>query len=112
MNELEDERMSETMSRAMRSFGVTPWQFTLAAVAVGSWWATVQPLPAQLEKLNTTVQQISTKVEIHGLILQSVSEMKDDVKKMRGELSTIEGKLAHLDGYRQAGGKGATPLPH
>jgi outer membrane murein-binding lipoprotein Lpp len=92
--------MSETMTKAMRTFGVTPWQFTLAAVAVGSWWATVQPLPTQLERLNATVQQISTKVEIHGVILQSVTELNTKVDGMRRELSTIEGRLAHVPGYR------------
>lgn len=92
--------MSENVTKAMRSFGVTPWQFCLAAVAVGSWWATVQPLPAQLERLNGTVQQISTKVEIHGVILQSVTELNGKVDGMRRELSTIEGRLAHVPGYR------------
>lgn len=91
------------VTRAMRSFGVTPWQFTLAAVAVGSWWATVQPLPQQLERLNATVQQISTKVEIHSVILQSVTELNGKVDGMRRELSTIEGRLAHMPGYRASG---------
>lgn len=92
--------MSENVTKALRSFGVTPWQFTLAAVAVGSWWATVQPLPQQLERLNATVQQISTKVEIHSVILQSVTELNGKVDGMRRELSTIEGRLAHMPGYR------------
>lgn len=92
--------MSETTQKLMKAAGVTPWQFTLAAVAVGSWWATVQPLPAQLERLNSTVQQISTKVEIHAVILQSVTELNQKVDGMRRELSTIEGRLAHVPGYR------------
>ncbi len=68
-------------------------------MCIGSWWATVQPLPGQLAELNRTVQQISTKVEVHGVLLTTVSKMEADVGQMRRELSTIEGRLATHPGY-------------
>jgi len=81
------------VSTTLKAIGVTPWQLILAAVCIGSWWATVQPLPAQLERLNRTVQDIATKVEIHSVLLNSVADMRSDVQLMRRELSTIEGRL-------------------
>jgi hypothetical protein len=83
----------------LKNFGVTPWQFTLAAACIGSWWATVQPLPGQLAQLNTTVQTIATKVEIHSVLLQSVADLRGDIQQMRKELSTIEGKLSNNTSY-------------
>lgn len=89
------------LTTLLKNAGVTPWQFVLASACIGSWWATVQPLPAQLERLNTTVQTIATKVEIHSVLLQSVADMRSDVQQMRKELSTIEGKLSNNANYEQ-----------
>lgn len=91
--------MPPPISNTFKFLGVTPMQVIAFSICVGSWWATVQPLPAQLAQLNATVQQISTKVEIHSVLLQSVSDMRADVQQMRRELSTIVGRLATHPGY-------------
>lgn len=91
--------MPEPVSKFLKSAGVTPWQLLLAALCIGSWWATVQPLPGQLALLNATVQSIATKVEVHSVLLQSVNDMRTDVQQMRRELSTIEGRLATNSNY-------------
>ncbi len=91
--------MPPPVSNTLKALGVTPWQIILATLCIGSWWATVQPLPAQLERLNATVQSIATKVEIHSVLLQSVADMRADVQQMRRELSTIEGRLATTSNY-------------
>lgn len=98
--------MSAALQQSLKALGVTPWQFMLGVACIGSWWATVQPLPGQLERLNIAVQELSTKVEIHAVLLANITEIKAEVRQMRGELSTIEGKLAHAPDYR---GKDNTP---
>lgn len=91
--------MPQPIVNTFKILGVTPWQVVTLAICVGSWWATVQPLPAQLVQLNATVQSISTKVEIHSVLLQSVSDMRADVQQMRRELSAIEGRLSGNPAY-------------
>ena len=73
----------------LKQLGVTPWQFILGTACIGSWWATVQPLPAQLTKLTETVQQLSTRVEIHTILLKEISEVKQDLKDIRSEISYL-----------------------
>lgn len=91
--------MPPPITNTFKILGVTPVQCIAFFICVGSWWATVQPLPAQLSQLNSTVQQIATKVEIHSVLLQSVADMRGDVQQMRRELSTIEGRLSNHPGY-------------
>lgn len=73
----------------LKQLGVTPWQFLLGTACIGSWWATVQPLPSQLSKLTETVQQLSTRVEIHTILLKEISEVKQDLKDTRSEISSL-----------------------
>lgn len=77
--------MSERFQSTMKQFGVTPWQVILGIACIGSWWATVQPLPGKLEQLNTTVQALSTRVEIQSVLLNSVKELQEVVKENREE---------------------------
>lgn len=84
--------MSQQISSTLRSLGVTPWQFILGTACIGSWWATVQPLPAQLSKLTETVQQLSTRVEIHTILLKEISEVKQDLKDLRSDVSALRFK--------------------
>ncbi len=86
--------MSQQISSTLRSLGVTPWQLTLGIACIGSWWATVQPLPGQLSKLNETVQQLSTRVEIHTILLKEISEVKQDLKDLRSDVSALRFKSA------------------
>ncbi len=91
--------MPPPITNTFKFLGVTPMQVITFSICVGSWWATVHPLPAQLVQLNATVQQIATKVEVHSVLLQSVNDMRADVQQMRRELSTIEGRLASHPDY-------------
>jgi hypothetical protein len=96
--------MPPPITNTFKILGVTPWQVIFGAACLGSWWGTMQPLqalPAQFKELNATVQQISTKVEVHSVLLQTVSEMRGDVQQMRRELSTIEGRLSNHATYKQ-----------
>lgn len=91
--------MLASLDSFLKFVGVTPWQFVLGVACLGSWWATVHPLPGQLRELNATVQSISTKVEVHGVLLRQVDDLTTEVRGMRKELSTIEGRLASHPGY-------------
>ena len=83
----------ELLQRTFKSFGVTPWQLFLGIACIGSWWATVQPLPGKLEQLNSTVQALATRVEVQAVILDSVKELRTEVKTIREELAHIKGRL-------------------
>jgi hypothetical protein len=91
--------MSEQAKQILKTVGVTPWQLLLGVACIGSWWATVQPLPGALERLNETVQKLSTKVEIHQVLLNEVQGMKMELRQVSGQVATISGKLAHVPGY-------------
>lgn len=88
------------MNQFLKSFGVTPWQIVLTTACIGSWWATIQPLPGQLAQLNQTVQQISTRVEVHSVMLNEMKELREDMNSFRKDFSAIEVKLASLSGYK------------
>jgi hypothetical protein len=96
--------MPPPITNTFKFLGVTPWQVIFGAACLGSWWGTMQPLqalPTQFRELNATVQTIATKVEVHSVLLQTVSEMRGDVQQMRRELSTIEGRLSSHTSYKQ-----------
>lgn len=97
--------MSQQISSTLRSLGVTPWQFILGTACIGSWWATVQPLPAQLSKLTETVQQLSTRVEIHTILLKEISEVKQDLKDLRSDVSALRFKSAATNPPKTLEGK-------
>ena len=76
------------LQKPLQTLGVTPWQLILGIACIGSWWATVQPLPGKLEQLNTTVQALATRVEVQSVLLNSVKELHEDVKENREETRT------------------------
>lgn len=79
---------ADSIQKSFRTLGVTPWQLVLGTACIGSWWATVQPLPGKLEQLNTTVQALATRVEVQSVLLNSVKELHEDVKENREETRT------------------------
>ena len=93
------------MESILKSIGVTPWQFILGTVCIGSWWATVQPLPSQLSKLTETVQQLSTRVEIHTILLKDISEVKQDLKELRSDVSALRFKSVSTNPPKTLEGK-------
>lgn len=84
---------AEIFQKNLKSLGVTPWQFILGIACIGSWWATVQPLPGKLEQLNSAVQALATRVEVQSVLLDSVKELRSEVKTIREELAHIKGRL-------------------
>ena len=84
---------AETFQKNLKSLGVTPWQLFLGVACISSWWATVQPLPGKLEQLNSTVQALATRVEVQAVLLDSVKELRLEVKSIREELAQIKGRL-------------------
>lgn len=92
--------MPEPVNRIFKTMGVTPWQLILGVACIGSWWATIQPLPGQLAQLNQTVQQISTKVEVHSVMLNEMKELRQDMSEFRKDFSAIEVKIAAISGYK------------
>lgn len=92
--------MPDPVNRILKSFGVTPWQLVLTTACIGSWWATIQPLPGQLAQLNQTVQQISTRVEVHSVMLNEMKELRQEMSSFRKDFATIEVKIASISGYK------------
>lgn len=82
--------MPDPLANFLNKMGVTPWQLILGISAIASWWATVQPLPGQLSQLNATVQQISTKVEIHSVMLNEMKQLREDMNGLRKDFSSLE----------------------
>lgn len=82
--------MPAPIDHFLRLFGVTPWQLLLGVACLGSWWATVQPLPGELKELNKTVLELSMRVEVHSVMLKQVEALTQEVKALRIELSRIK----------------------
>jgi len=87
---------TSTLQKPLQTLGVTPWQLILGIACIGSWWATVQPLPGKLEQLNTTVQALATRVEVQAVLLNSVKELHEDVKENRTEIKNLRDELTRL----------------
>jgi len=85
--------MISPIQASLKSLGVTPWQLILGVACIGSWWATVQPLPGKLEQLNSTVQALATRVEVQSVLLNSVKELHGAVKENREESRVELNKL-------------------
>jgi hypothetical protein len=92
--------MSESILRNLKLFGLTPAQVVIACGIAWGWVTTLSPMPLEMAKLNETVRSLSTKVEIHSVLISQITELNAEVKGMRRELSTIEGRLAHAPNYR------------
>ena len=92
--------MSEIILRHLQLFGLTPAQVVIACGIVWGWVTTLSPMPVEMAKLNDTVRMLSTKVEIHSVLISQITELNTEVKGMRRELSTIEGKLTTASVYR------------
>lgn len=97
--------MSISFQKRLHTLGVTPWQLILGIACIGSWWATVQPLPSQLSKLTETVQQLSMRVEIHTVLLKEISEVKQDLKDLRADVSALRFKSAATSSSKTLEGK-------
>ena len=93
--------MAENILRNLKAFGLTPWQLVLGLCIGYGWVTSLAPMPGEFRALNETVARLSTKVEIHSVLIAQITDLSNEVKGMRRELSTIEGRLAHASNYRK-----------
>jgi hypothetical protein len=93
--------VSESILRNLKLFGLTPAQVVIACGIAWGWVTTLSPMPVEMAKLNETVARLSTKVEIHTVLIAQITDLNNEIKGMRRELSTIEGRLAHAPNYRE-----------
>lgn len=93
--------MAENILRNLKAFGLTPWQLILGLCIGYGWLTSLAPMPGEFRALNETVSRLSTKVEIHSVLIAQITDLSNEVKGMRRELSTIEGRLAHASNYRK-----------
>jgi hypothetical protein len=91
--------MTDSSITLLKRWGLTPASLVASIAFAGAWWKTLAPIPEEMAKLNVTVQQMGTKVEIHSVLISQLAEIKTDVTSMRKELSTIEGRLGSLKNY-------------
>jgi len=82
--------MPDPLANFLNKMGVTPWQLILGISAIASRWAPEQPITGQLAQLSTTVQSISTKVEIHSVMLNEMKQLREDMNGLRKDFSSLE----------------------
>lgn len=84
---------ASSLQKPLQALGVTPWQVIVGIALAGFYVGDIQPrmaemgkIAASVERLNDTVHTLTTKVEVHSVILASVSEVKSEVKELRQEI--------------------------
>ncbi len=85
--------MSKGIQRALDTLGLTLWQ-VLALIACGAFYvgemrpklAACGEVAAELKDLNKTVATLTTKVEVHSVLLANVAEIKSELCEMRQEI--------------------------
>ena len=104
--------MSKGIQRALDALGLSPWQ-ALAVIAVGAFYvgemrpklaaggemaaelkAAGGEMAAELKDLNKTVQTLTTKVEVHSVLLATVSEIRSEVRELRDQVAKLQPKTA------------------
>lgn len=93
--------MSKSLQRALDTLGLSLWQ-VLVLIAAGAFYvgemrpklAAGGEVAAELKDLNKTVQVLTTKVEVHSVLLAAVSEIRSEVREMRGQIAKLQPKTA------------------
>lgn len=93
--------MSKGLQRTLDSLGLTLWQ-VIALIACGAFYvgemrpklAAGGEVAAELKDLNKTVQTLTTKVEVHSVLLAAVSEIRSEVRELRDQVSKLQPKTA------------------
>lgn len=88
--------MSKTIQRTLTALGLTPWQVA-TIIACGAFYigemrpklAAGGEVAAELKDLNKTVQNLTTKVEVHSVLLASMTEMRAEVRELRDQVSKL-----------------------
>lgn len=85
--------MSKGIQRTLDTLGLSPWQ-ALAVIAAGAFYvgdmrpklAAGEKLTISVDKLTETVATLTTKVEVHAVLLANVAEIKSELREMRQEI--------------------------
>lgn len=93
--------MSKGIQRTLDSLGLTLSQ-VFALIAAGAFYvgemrpklAAGGEVAAELKDLNKTVQTLTTKVEVHSVLLAAVSEIRSEVRELRDQVSKLQPKTA------------------
>lgn len=91
--------MRDAIQKQLRVLGVTPWQVIVTVALAGFYIGEMKPRLAAAEQLshsvsalNATVQALSTKVEVHTVLLASIAEIKVEVRELRSEIVNARAK--------------------
>lgn len=93
--------MSKSLQRALDTLGLSLWQ-VLVLIAAGAFYvgemrpklAAGGEVAAELKDLNKTVQVLTTKVEVHSVLLAAVSEIRSEIREMRDQIAKLQPKTA------------------
>jgi len=85
--------MSTKIANTLKTWGLTPWQIVVGVAFVACWFTTLRPMPEAVAQLNATVTELSTKVEVHAVLIQQMLELRHEHTDMRRDLDVIIGKL-------------------
>lgn len=93
--------MAKGIQRTLDTLGLSLWQ-ALAVIAAGAFYvgemrpklAAGGEVAAELKDLNRTVQTLTTKVEVHSVLLSAVSEIRSEVRELRDQVSKLQPKTA------------------
>ena len=86
--------MSDQVLSFLKRVGLTPASLLAGIAFAGAWWQTISPIPSEMVKINHNMQILGTKVEIHGVLIAQLAELRNDVALMRRDLNSIEVNVA------------------
>lgn len=93
--------MSKSIQRAFETFGLTPWQALALVVCAAFYVGEMRPklaaggeVAAELKDLNKTVQTLTTKVEVHSVLLAAVAEIRTELREVREQVTKLQPKTA------------------
>jgi hypothetical protein len=85
--------MPDKIANTLKTWGLTPWQGLAGIAFVACWFTTLRPMPQAVAELNATVAELTTKVEVHAVLIQQMSSLTAEVNELRNHVAVMEGKL-------------------
>lgn len=93
--------MRKSLQRTLDTLGLSLWQALALIAAAAFYVGEMRPtlaaggeVAAELKDLNRTVQTLTTKVEVHSVLLSAVSEIRSEVRELRDQVSKLQPKTA------------------
>jgi hypothetical protein len=78
--------MAENVLSFLKQVGLTPASLLAGVALIGAWWQTLAPIPGEMQKINHNIQILSTKVEIHSVLISQLTELKQEVAMLRRDV--------------------------